>query len=298
MKERYLSGVVSAMVTPLDEQGETVDYAAIKTLVDFLLEKGINGLFPLGSTGEGILFSVEERKAIAESVIKHVSGRVPVVIHVGAHRLDEVIELARHASSLGADGIAVVPPFYYSLDALALSRFFSTVASAVPNTLVYLYNIPSNVKNHITPTLFAELASKHDNVVGIKDSSQDFATFYQFIQIAKEKHVKLMGNDAQFLPALVMGANGCVSAASTAVPEPFVEVYRAFRAGDMEEAKKWQQVCAQVKQLLVKPYPVAPNKKVLSLRNIIQSGIRKPLRDMTTEEMNELYSGLKRLDLV
>lgn len=298
MKERYLSGVVSAMVTPLDKQGEKVDHGAIKTLVDFLLEKGITVLFPLGSTGEGILFSVEERKAIAESVIGHVSGRVPVVVHIGSHRLDEVIHLARHAASSGADGIAVVPPFYYSLDELALGEFFSSVASAVPNTSVYLYNIPSNAKNHITPNLFTQLASKHENIIGIKESSQDFAAFYQFIQTAKENHVKLMGNDAQFLPALVMGANGCVSAGSTAIPEPFVEVYRAFQAGDMEEAKKWQKVCAQVKQLLVKPYPVSPNKKVLSLRNVIHSGLRKPLRDMTTEEREELYRGLKRLGFV
>lgn len=295
MTNRYLSGVVSAIVTPLDQHGEKVDHAAIKTLVNFLLEKGVNGLFPLGSTGEGILFSVEERKAVAESVIKHVSGRVPVVIHVGSQRLDEVIELAQHASELDVDGIAVVPPFYYSLDELALSHFFSTVASSVPNTSVYLYNIPSNVKNHITPTLFSKLASKHENIIGIKESSQDFATFYQFVQTAKASHVKLIGNDAQFLPALVMGANGCVSAASTAIPEPFVEVFRAFQAGDWEGAKKWQNVCAEVKQLLVKSYPISPHKKVLSLRNIIQSGIRSPLRDMTQEETDELYNGLGRL---
>lgn len=295
MTNRHLYGVVSAMMTPLDSQGEKIDHTAIKTLIDFLLHKGVNGLFLLGSTGEGVLFSVEERKAVAETVVNHVSGRVPVVIHVGSHRLDEVIELAQHASGLCVDGIAVVPPFYYSLNEVALSHFFSTVASAVPDTLMYLYNIPSNVKNQITPTLFSELYTKHENIVGIKESSQDFATFYQFVQNIKEGSVRLVGNDAQFLPALVVGANGCVSAASTAVPEPFVELFRAFQAKDWEEARKWQQVCAEVKRFLVSSCPVSPYKKVLSYRNIIESGVRRPLRDLTTEETQNLYSGLSRL---
>jgi dihydrodipicolinate synthase/N-acetylneuraminate lyase len=228
-------------------------------------------------------------------VIDHANGRVPVVIHVGGQRVKEVITLARHASAAGADGIAVIPPYYYNMDDMALEQYFSLIAETVSGIPIYLYNIPSNAKNTIKTSLFARLAEKYPHIIGMKESSMDFANFYDLVQVAKANHVTLMGNDAQILPALAVGGTGAVSAGSTAVPEPYVHLYQAFQKGDLEEARKWQAVCAQVKKMLAKSYPIAPHKKVLELRGVIKAIQSPPLRSMNEAETEELKRNLTEL---
>src|SRR5690606_24400987 len=115
---------------------------------------------------------------------------------------------------------------------VALYDFFSKVASLAGTTSVYLYNIPSNVKNTISPELFARLSKEHPNIAGIKDSSQNFETYCKFIDAKQKEQVALIGNESQLLPALVMGGEGCVSAASSAFPELFVGIYQAYQQGN------------------------------------------------------------------
>jgi len=129
----------------------------------------------------------------------------------------------------------------------------------------------------------------------MKESSMDFSNFCELVDVAQPHHVKLMGNDAQILPSLLIGGSGAVSAGSSALPEPYVNLYNAYEKGDLEEARKWQTVCAQVKKMLVKPYPIAPQKKVLELRGIISSPVKAPLRSMNRQETEELKRQLQAL---
>ncbi|WP_099157021.1 dihydrodipicolinate synthase family protein [Virgibacillus ndiopensis] len=294
MEHRYLEGIIPAFVTPLDPSGMKVDRKGIKNLVEFLIEKGVDGLFPLGSTGEGILFDLDTRKQIMSFITEEVNGRIPIVFHAGAHRQQDVLELARFAVNLRADGIAVIPPFYYSLDDNALDQFFSKVAEAV-DCPIYLYNIPSNTKNKISTSLFNKLTDKYPHIVGIKDSCMDFNNFYDLTQVAESNQVILMGNDAQILPALTVGGSGSVSAGAVAVPEPYVALYQAYKKGDLDEARKWQAVCAEVKKMLLKSYPVGSHKKALELRGIINGTVSPPLRQMTDQETVELKSRMVEL---
>ncbi|TBL73281.1 dihydrodipicolinate synthase family protein [Paenibacillus thalictri] len=290
-----LHGIISAMVTPLNTSGDDVDLEGVSSLVQFLLEKGVHGLFPLGSTGEGVLLTEKVRMKMAEKVVREVQDRVPVIIHSGAFRAEEVIRLAKHAEEIGADGVSVIPPSYYTMDEQALMQYFSVIAEQLQTFPVYLYNIPSNAKNAISVSLFAKLSQRHANIRGMKESSMDFSNFYELVQAATPEQVTLMGNDDQIFAALCIGGSGAISAGSTAVPEPYVELYKAFRAGDMQMAFYWQTICSKVKKMLVKSCPVAPHKKVLQLRNVMADKVSPPLRQLNDKETADLQNSLQGL---
>lgn len=283
MPTPLLQGIVPALATPLRAGGQVIDDEGADRLVEFLISSGVHGLFALGSTGEAVLLEQAQRLHMAELVMTRTQGRLPVYIHVGALRPAEVLELARHAARIGASGIAVLPPYYYTLDDAALERFFSQVAEAV--TLpIYLYHIPMNAKNSIKVSLFSKLAERYPHILGMKDSGMDFGNFYDILQAKKPHHSAMMGNDAQILAALTLGGQGAVSAGATAVPEPYVQLWNAYHAGDMEAARKWQAVCARVKAMLVKPTPISPIKRVLELRGVCGPDVAPPLRPLSAAE--------------
>ncbi|OXM16283.1 dihydrodipicolinate synthase family protein [Paenibacillus herberti] len=292
---KSLNGIISAMVTPLLASGDDVDLEGVKSLVYFLLDKGIHGLFPLGSTGEGVLLTEGVRMKMAEMVMQEVQGQVPVIVHSGAFKVGEVIRLSNHAKDIGADGVSVIPPSYYSMDEQALLQYFSMIAEELDPFPIYLYNIPSNAKNAISIPLFAKLSQKHLNIHGMKESSMDFSNFYELVQAARPEQIKLMGNDDQIFASLCIGGNGAISAGSTAVPEPYIELYRAYVEGDLSKAFYWQTICSKVKKMLVKSCPVAPHKKVLQLRNVMADKVSPPLRQLNENELADLQSSLKDL---
>jgi len=287
MHSKSLHGIVPALATPLRPGSTDLDEDALATLIDFLIAAGVHGLFALGSTGEAVLFETAQRRRAVELVLARAGGRLPVFVQVGALRPAEVVELARHAEAAGAAGIAAFPPFFYGLDDAALEAFFSQLAEAV-SIPVYLYNIPMNAKNPLRASLFARLSARHANVMGMKDSSMDFGAYLELLKARRTDQAVMMGNDSQILPALLMGGHGAVSAGATAVPEPYVALWRAVEAGDLAAAHRWQSVCTMVRTMFVKPYPIAPIKRVLALRGLAGDGVMPPLRSLSPAENAQL----------
>jgi dihydrodipicolinate synthase/N-acetylneuraminate lyase len=153
---KKLFGVTVAMVTPFDEKGQIME-SSVRELVDFLIGKGVNGLYPGGTTGEMYLLTVPERKRLAEIVVKQAAGRVNVFIHVGAMAEKDTVELAQHASQIGADGIGVVTPSFFTTGARELEEYFVAIANSVPaNFPMYVYNIPQLISGFI-PIRFCRL---------------------------------------------------------------------------------------------------------------------------------------------
>jgi len=152
-----IEGVVPAMVTPLKEGEREVDLETTEKLVDFLLEKGINGLFILGSFGEGLLLSIKERKKFTEKVINYVNGRVPVIVYVSHMELGKVNELIGHAQSEGADAVASVPPFYYNFSVLGIENYFREMCRHFKDVPIFIYNIPQFTINEINLSILQNL---------------------------------------------------------------------------------------------------------------------------------------------
>ena len=230
-------GLMPAMVTPFDERGE-VDLGAAEAVVERFIEAGVDGISPLGSTGEFSHLTGEERKRFAEEVTRIVAGRVPVVVGVGAAGTREMVELARHAEGAGADAVLVVSPFYWKIGEEALFRHFAAVAEAVGIPVV-IYNLPMLTGIDLSPSLIARVATECPNVVGIKDTVTEYGHTVSVLREVKPSRPDfsvLQGWEDLILPSLLAGADGSICAFANVAPELFVALVRAARSGDLERA--------------------------------------------------------------
>ncbi len=226
-----------AMVTPFDERGE-VDLVATEAVVERFIEAGVDGISPLGSTGEFSHLTGEERKRFAKEVVRIVAGRVPLVIGVGAAGTKEMVELARHAEGAGADAVLVVSPFYWKVGEEALFRHFATVAESV-NIPVVVYNLPMLTGIDLSPSLIARIAAECPNAVGLKDTVTEY--FHIVGALREVKRVRfdfsvLSGWEDLILPSLLAGADGSICAFANVAPGLFVELVRAAQSGDLDKA--------------------------------------------------------------
>ncbi len=278
-----LSGSISAMVTPFDERGNLNRETAARLAI-WLADKGIDGLFVGGTTGEGLLLSLEERKQLTEIVVSAVGNRVQVIVHAGCLTTADTARLVAHAQKAGAGAAAVLSPCFYAADRIAMVEHFAAVAKAAPGLPVYLYNIPENTRNKITADVIADLLKQAPNLAGIKDSSKDLVFLQKLVSIAPEGFSVLVGSDSVLLPGLCVGAVGGVSAASTAFPEVIVGIVKAFQAGELPKARALQKrLNALLDVLKIGPTP-AGYKAALARRGIPVGGVRAPLRDLTPDE--------------
>ncbi len=231
------SGLMPAMVTPFDERGE-VDLGATEAVVERFIEAGVDGISPLGSTGEFSHLTADERKRFAKEVAKIVASRVPLVVGVGSSGTREAVELARHAEGVGADGVLVVAPFYWKVGEEALFGHFAAVAEAV-GIQVLIYNLPMLTGVDLSPSLIARLADECPNVTGLKDTVTEY---YHTVDVLREvKRMRpdfsvLAGWEDLILPSLLAGADGSICAFANVAPELFVELVKSARNGDLTKA--------------------------------------------------------------
>jgi 4-hydroxy-tetrahydrodipicolinate synthase len=230
-------GLMPAMVTPFDEQGE-IDLAATEAVIERSLEAGVSGISPLGSTGEAAHLTFDERRRFAKEVVRIVGGRAPLVVGVGSSGTREAVELARHAQEAGADAALVVSPFYWKVGEEALFEHFATVARSV-EIPVMLYNLPMLTGIDLSPALVARLAEEYPNVVGIKDTVTEYGHVVgvlREVKPARPDFSVLAGWEDLILPSLLAGADGSICALANVAPKLFVDLVRSARDGDLATA--------------------------------------------------------------
>ncbi|QDV86790.1 dihydrodipicolinate synthase family protein [Stieleria sp.] len=235
-----ITGILTPNITPVDRDGR-VDEDTLRRYVDWLIEKGVDGLYPNGSTGEFIRFTAEERRRIVEVVVDQTAGRVPVLAGAAEANAKETIAACEAYGAMGVRAVAIVAPFYYRLSDQGVYAYFREIADAV-SVDVTLYNIPL-FASPISVDTVVRLASECPRVVGIKDSSGDLPNMMRMIsQIRpiREDFCFLTGWDAALVPMLVVGANGGTNATSGVVPELTRAIHRSVVAGDIDQAMKLQ----------------------------------------------------------
>ena len=295
MKKLY--GVVTAMVTPFNED-ETIRVEAIRQHVDFLIDKGINCLYPLGTTGEMMLMNVEERKLVAETVVDQCAHRIPVFIHVGAMKTKDACELARHACEIGADGIGAVSPAFYGATDVSLYDYYAAIAKSVPEDFpVYLYNIPQCSSNDLPVAVADRLARDFKNIVGIKYSFADMCRTLDYLKVNDGDFSVLHGCDKLINALMAMGCDGVVSGVSSVYPELFVAVYQACKRGDWDEAREKQRLANEVVDILKGGASMGHFKEALKLRGIDAGYVRGPLHNLTEDEIIEMKKALAAIGL-
>jgi len=292
MKKLY--GVITAMTTPFDEEGN-VDTAALERSVDFLIDKGVNCLYPCGTTGEMYLMTAEQRKEVAETVVRRAAGRVTVYIHCGAMDPEEVTELSLHAHAIGADGVGIVTPSYFNLDDRMMVEYYRGICARLPKGFpVYVYVIPQLAHNDISAETMQKIADAcPDNVIGVKYSFADIRRMIDYCQVNNGDFSVVFGPDDLFLPALVMGADGTVSGCSSCIPEPFVEVWRLWKSGDMEGARMAQNIAIGMVKKMRYGADMSIYKTVLDDRGIGGGHVKAPLMDLAPEEAERVLESLR-----
>ncbi len=271
-----LKGVYPAMLTPFDANGK-INGPVLRDLVDFFIDKGVDGLFPVSSVGEFAHLTLDERKEMIDIVVDQARGRVPVTPGVGATYPAHVIEVAKHAQDVGCAAVVICAPYYYQISQGMVEKHFNTIADALDFPII-LYNIPS-FANEITPGVIARL-SERPNIVGIKDSSGNLTNITQvieFVQNSKVDFSVFTGSEQIFYPVLCAGGKGSMTGSASVVPELIVKIYQSFMAGDHAAARRAQFLLLPLLRLMLTvPFPVG-FKAALEMRGFPMGPFIQPL---------------------
>ncbi|HKT22930.1 MAG TPA: dihydrodipicolinate synthase family protein [Nitrososphaerales archaeon] len=290
---RRVHGLFTALITPFDAKGR-VDADRLANLVRFQVSKGVDGIYPCGSTGLGPMLKVEERKLVAETVVRTAGSRVPVVVQVGSADTASTVELAEHAEDAGAYAVASLTPYYYKPGDRATMKHFEAVSKAV-EIPVLAYNIPHFTGNNLTPNLVAELSRA--GIAGLKDSSRDFLQLLDVLSAVPDEFVVMNGIEEYGLFAIMSGADGLVSGGASALPELFSRMVGAQAKGDREAALASQRTVQQVKEL-VKVGPISAYYEILRARGLDCGAPRPPLLPMEKSASEAALAGLRRLGVL
>ncbi|KHD16378.1 dihydrodipicolinate synthase family protein [Clostridium butyricum] len=284
-------GVIPAVLTVFDKE-ENIDEVGMRQLVSFLIEKGVNGLYLTGSTGEGFTMTSEERKKVVEIVIDETAGRVPVVVHVGAIGTKISIDLAKHAESVGADGISSVPPFYWKFNENQIIKYYEDIANSCSIPMI-VYNVP--LVGLLGMNAIKRLA-KIENVKGIKYTALSQYEITQIKDEVGEEFLVYSGADEMAMSGLIAGADGIVGSFYNIMPELFINIYDAVKNKDLDEAQRLQKQAVEVIMYALQlPSFYAGMKVILKWMGINAGYCRRPFENLTEEDEVKFKEGFKKL---
>lgn len=286
-----LKGVIPAVLTVFDKE-ENIDEAGMRQLVSHLINKGVNGLYLTGSTGEGFTMTGEERKRIVEIVMDENAGRVPVIVHVGAIGTRNSIDLAKHAEEVGADAISSVPPFYWKFNENQIVKYYEEIAKAC-NLPMIVYNVP--LVGLLGMNAIKRLAAI-DNVKGIKYTALSHYEITQIKDEVGEDFLVYSGSDEMAMSGLLAGADGIMGSFFNIMPDLFINIYNAIQNKDLDEAQRLQRQAVEIIMFALKvPSFYAGMKVVLRSIGVNAGYCRSPFENLTPEEEIELINGFKKL---
>ncbi len=287
------SGIYPAMLTPFHSD-VTINEEQLRQLVDFQIAAGVTGLFPVASVGEGVHMRAEEKMRCMDIVVSQAAGRVPVTPGVPATHPKECIALAQHAKSIGCDAIVVTPPYFFKPDAGTVENFFLEIAdnAGLP---VILYNIPLFTQP-LPYDVVGRLAC-HPNIVAMKDSSGsavDFLHFQDSIRLAGANIAQFTGREDMFLPALLMGAEGSMTATTAVLPEVMSAIWQHHLVGETARAFELQRALLEPIRVMFPALPVV-FKMALDIRGFNMGEPVLPLDKETRQTFEQLRPKLEQM---
>ena len=279
-----LHGVIAATVTPLTRGGDALDEDALDPLMRFLASRGVDGILALGTTGEGVLFSVDERKRAAQLFVRARPPGFSVAVHCGAQSTRDTVTLCHHAAEAGADAIAVIAPPYFPLDEASLLAHFVAAARACAPVPFYVYEFAARSGYAVPRSVLDDLRGTAPNLAGLKVSDTPFAAVKPYLIEGLDVFI---GSEPLLLEGLERRATGTVSGLATAFPEAVVDLMAARSEGA-------QRVVVRLRrELAALPFQAAL-KAILGDRGVpVGPDVRAPLRPLTAPEHERAISLLR-----
>jgi len=286
-------GVYPALITPMTA-GDELNEAALREVIEFNIQAGVHGFWVAGGTGESVLLEDEENMRIAEIVSDQARGRIENIMHVGAATTARAVKLAEHAAKSGVEAICCVPPFFYRQSDEAIVEHYKAVGAAA-NLPLFVYNLPQATGVEITPDMMQKIQDGVPQLKGLKHSAVTFANVRAFSNMGLQC---LVGNAMLMLPALTIGASGCVDGPPNVAPELWVEIWNAYNDGDIHRAEAAQEKASQVTDLVRSIGLHAGTKAILSERLGIDCGApRLPGQPITPEQRTMMRQRLNELGI-
>lgn len=291
-----LRGTLTALVTPFRRDG-SIDWEAFQRLVEFQLQAGVEGVVPIGSTGESATLGVAEKLDIVARLIEWIGGRVPIVAGTGTNDTRSTIALTKQAQQLGADAALVVCPYYNKPTQQGLYEHFRAVAEAVDIPLV-LYNVPGRTAVNMTAETQLRLAEECPTIVATKEASGNMEQVMEVIRSAPAHFSVLAGDDALALPIIACGGHGVVSVIANYAPRLFGECIRAALAGDWQRARQLHYRLFPLMRLnFIESNPI-PVKAVLAMLGLVEEAYRLPLTPLQPRHRELLERALREAGLL
>ena len=280
-------GIIPAFYACYDADGE-ISPQAVRDLTQYFIDKGVQGLYVNGSSGECIYQSVEDRKIVLENVMAVAKGKLTIIAHVACNSSKESQILAAHAESLGVDAIAAIPSIYFRLPEYAIADYWNEISAAAPHTDFVIYNIPQLAGVALTPSLYREML-KNERVVGVKNSSMPVQDIQTFASIAGPEKIVFNGPDEQFLGGRLMGAKAGIGGTYGVMPELFLQLDQLIAEKDLETAKELQYTINEIIGLMVSGhgnmYSVV--KEILRINEGLNIGsVRSPLAPFIESDLD------------
>jgi 4-hydroxy-tetrahydrodipicolinate synthase len=291
---KKLEGIIAPMATALTRD-EKIDVKTTRTLVDFLIDGGIDGLFPLGTSGEFALFDRKERRTVVETVVDQTKGRVPVLAGVSDPSLENVLAFAKDAEDAGADAIVATPPYYYATGEDGLFSHFETIAqkSALP---LVVYNIPEWTHLFVPPSVVQRLA-ENQLVVGMKYTEYNLLNLLRFLKVAGTRIAIFTGSDAMTFTNLEFGGSGGVIGVANVMPKLASRVFDEFKRGNLEAARLAQlRLLPIIEAIGVGRFP-AGLKEAMRIVGMPVGGVKSPLQGLTEDQQKSVAGFLSESGL-
>jgi 4-hydroxy-tetrahydrodipicolinate synthase len=291
--ESIFQGVATALITPINENG--VDYAALKKLIDWQIEEGINALVICGTTGENSTLSDAEHRQVLKAAMEYAAGRVPMIAGTGSNDTAYAIDMTKYACELGYDAMLVVTPYYNKTTQNGLVAMFTAIADASTKPII-LYNVPSRTGVNIEPATCAKLA-QHPMICAIKEASGNISKVVEIAALAGDKLDIYSGNDDQIVPIMACGGKGVISVLSNVVPKATVALCDKFLAGDVAGAMELQkQYLALTNALFCEVNPI-PVKAAMAALGYCENYLRLPLVPMEEGHRQHLLACMRGVGL-
>ena len=292
MKDQ-LRGLGVALVTPF-RQDASIDFPALEKVLEHVVQGGVQYLVILGTTGEAVTLSQEEKKAVVNFVTEHTEHKLPVIVGIGGNNTGQVVDQIKSFPFGRIDGILSVAPYYNKPTARGLYEHYRTLAAAAPVPVI-LYNVPGRTGVNIPAETILELAHTFDNIVAVKEAS---GNLNQVIRIAKDKPEKFLiisGDDALTVPIMSVGGAGVISVAANAWPAAFRQITDAALAGNFPEAAAVHYRFATMIDLLFADGNPGGIKAVLSELGLIGNHLRLPLVPVREEIRKKISKEVKKI---
>lgn len=279
-------GIICAMITPLDEN-QNINPQATCKLIDYLIDKGVYGLFILGTNGECHVLTDDEKVEFAKIVIDYTNNRVPVFVGTGGNSTREVINLSKRMEEIGASALSIITPYFVAPTQQELILHYKTIANSV-SLPIMMYNMPGKTGINIEPESVSELA-KVKNIVGIKDSSGKLDNMKAYIEVTKEEDFSVFsGSDSLILDILKAGGQGAVAATANFLAGIDVAIYNNFINGDLEAAQEAQNSIEELRRILKLGTIPSVIKKAVVLNGIDVGAARLPVTEPTGDALEEI----------